>query len=266
VAGNDATYTLDNTWDKAHTRLSLLQTLCDPGTISALEAIGVGPGWRCLEVAGGAGSIARWLCERVGESGSVTAVDLDPRFLELDPLPGLEIVRRDVVADGLPGDGYDLIHVRALLMHLARPDDLIAEMAARVRPGGVVLIEEADFYPVTATGSGLYLELFEASCAVAAGMGGDWNWARHLPASVATAGLTVTSTNVFTPIFQGGDGDWPHLVDMTWEQLTPLLAEAGVAPALIAKATAEVYDTSRWLPGPAVISVTARRPDCRGDG
>jgi SAM-dependent methyltransferase len=261
VAGNDSTYALNNTWEKAHKRLTLLQGLCDPGTIARLEGIGVGPGWRCLEVAGGAGSIARWLCDRVGQSGSVTAVDLDPRFLELDPPPGLEIVRRDVVAQGLPGDGYDLIHVRALLMHLARPDDLIAEMAARLRPGGVLLMEEADFYPITATGSGLYLELFEASCAVAAQMGGDWNWARKLPVSAAAAGLTAISTDVFSPIFQGGTGLWPELVDMTWEQLTPLLAEAGVAPEFIAKATAEVYDTSRWLPGPAVISVTARRPD-----
>jgi len=261
VAGKDATYTLDNTWEKAHKRLTLLQALCDPGTISRLEAIGVGPGWRCLEVAGGAGSITRWLCDRVGESGSVTVVDLDPRFLEVDPPPGLEIVRRDVVADGLPGDGYDLIHVRALLMHLARPEDLIAEMAARLRPGGVALIEEADFYPITATGSGLYLELFEASCAVAADMGGDWNWARNLPASAAAAGLTVIGTDVFSPIFQGGTGLWPQLCDMTWEQLTPLLAATGVAPEVIAKATAEVYDASRWFPAPAVISVTAHRPE-----
>jgi SAM-dependent methyltransferase len=261
VTSNDATYTLDNTWEKAHKRLTLLQAVYDPGTISRLEALGVGPGWRCLEVAGGAGSIARWLCDRVGGSGTVTAVDLDPRFLELDPPPGLEIVRRDVVADGLPGDGYDLVHVRALLMHLARPGDLIAEMAARLRPGGVVLIEEADFYPITATGSGLYLELFEASCAVAARMGGDWNWARHLPASVAAAGLTVISTDVFSPIFQGGAGLWSQLVDMTWEQLTPLLAEAGIAPELIAKATAEVFDPSRWFPGPAEVAVTALRPE-----
>ncbi len=260
MTGSEATYTLDNTWEKAHKRLTLLQAICDPGTISRLECIGVGPGWRCLEVAGGAGSIARWLCDRVGESGTVTTVDLDPRFLELDPPPGLEIVRRDVVADGLPGEGYDLIHVRALLMHLARPDDLIAEIVSRLRPGGIALIEEVDFYPITATGSGLYLELFEASCAVAAGMGGDWNWARHLPASAASAGLTVDSTDVFSPIFQGGSGLWPQLVDMTWEQLTPLLTEAGVTPELIAKATAELYDTSGWLPGPAGISVTARRP------
>jgi SAM-dependent methyltransferase len=261
VTSNDSTYTLDNTWEKAHKRLTLLQALYDPGTISRLEAIGVGPGWRCLEVAAGAGSIARWLCDRVGDSGSVTAVDMDPRFLETDPPAGLEIVRRDVVADGLPGDGYDLVHARALLMHLPRPEDLIGEMAARLRPGGVLLLEEADFYPITATASGLYLELFEASCAVVARMGGNWNWARHLPASVAAAGLTAVTPDVYSPIFRGGDTLWSELVEMTWEQLTPLLAASGVAPERIAKATAEVHDAGRWFPGPTVIAVTARRPE-----
>jgi SAM-dependent methyltransferase len=261
VTGKDSTYTLDNTWEKAHKRLTLLQSVYDPGTISRLEAIGVGPGWRCLEVAAGAGSIARWLCDRVGDRGSVTAVDMDPRFLQADPHPRLEIVQRDVVSEGLPGDGYDLVHVRALLMHLARPDDLIGEMAARLRPGGVLLVEEADFYPIEALGSGLYLELFQASCAVAAEMGGDWNWARHLPASVAAAGLTAIAPDVYSPIFPGADPLWSELVEMTWEQLTPLLAASGVAPEQIAKATAEVYDTSRWFPGPAVVAVTARRPE-----
>ncbi|HET9770194.1 MAG TPA: methyltransferase domain-containing protein [Acidimicrobiia bacterium] len=260
MTGDDATYTLDNTWEKAHQRLTLLQGVYDPGTISNLEAIGVGPGWRCLEVAAGAGSIARWLCDRVGDPGSVTAVDMDPRFLEIDPPAGLEIVRRDVVADGLPGDGYDLVHARALLMHLARPADLIAEMAARLRPGGVLLVEEADFYPITSTASGLYLELFEASCAVAAEMGGNWNWARHLPAAVSAAGLTAVTADVYSPMFAGGDTLWAKLVEMTWEQLMPLLASAGVAPELIAKGTAEVYDTSRWFPGPAMVSVSGRRP------
>jgi hypothetical protein len=37
----------------------------------------VGPGWRCLEVGSGGGSIAAWLCDRVGPDGSVLATDLD---------------------------------------------------------------------------------------------------------------------------------------------------------------------------------------------
>jgi hypothetical protein len=48
----------------------------------------------------------------------VTTVDLDPRFVRADPRPNLEVIAADVLAEPLPGGNYDLVHVRALLMHL----------------------------------------------------------------------------------------------------------------------------------------------------
>ncbi|MCW2990230.1 MAG: hypothetical protein JWM73_824, partial [Solirubrobacterales bacterium] len=55
-------------------RLELLQRHHDPDSIAALERTGVGPGWRCLDVGAGAGSISRWL---LGREASVLATDLD---------------------------------------------------------------------------------------------------------------------------------------------------------------------------------------------
>jgi signal transduction histidine kinase len=37
----------------------------------------VQPGWGCLEVGAGRGSMAVWLAEQVGESGEVVATDID---------------------------------------------------------------------------------------------------------------------------------------------------------------------------------------------
>ena len=62
-------------------RLKLLEALCDPWTFRHLDGVGVRQGWRCLEVGAGAGSVVRWLSERVGPTGKVVAADLDPRFL-----------------------------------------------------------------------------------------------------------------------------------------------------------------------------------------
>ena len=42
-------------------RLRLLEELHDPLTISQLDAIGVGEGWRCLDVGAGGGSVTRLL-------------------------------------------------------------------------------------------------------------------------------------------------------------------------------------------------------------
>jgi tRNA A58 N-methylase Trm61 len=56
-----------------------------------LESLGVADGWRCLEVGAGGGSIAEWLCRRVGRKGAVLATDLDTRFLYALDFPNLEI-------------------------------------------------------------------------------------------------------------------------------------------------------------------------------
>ena len=63
------------------TRLRLIEQASDPTTFAHLDRIGVGAGWRCLEVGAGGGSVAAWLGERVGPTGHVLALDLDLRHL-----------------------------------------------------------------------------------------------------------------------------------------------------------------------------------------
>jgi 16S rRNA A1518/A1519 N6-dimethyltransferase RsmA/KsgA/DIM1 with predicted DNA glycosylase/AP lyase activity len=79
-----------------------LEARWDPGTIRHLETLGVGEGWHCLEIGGGGGSIAEWLCRRVGPKGHVVATDLDTRFLEALDYDNLEVVRHNIVTDAVP--------------------------------------------------------------------------------------------------------------------------------------------------------------------
>ncbi len=255
----EATYTLDNAWEKARQRLALLEGIYDPSTILRCTALGVGVGWRCLELGAGGGSIARWLCDTVGPTGTVTAVDLEPRFLEADPRPNLDIRRRDILAEGIPGDGYDLIHARALLMHLPTRGELITDLAGRLRPGGVLLLEEADAFTFGTAESALYRDVLLAGCAAAAKAGGDFFWARHLPARLAAAGLTGVTGTVDASIFPGGS-PWAQFAAMTVEQLTPLLLDDGVSAEQIAAFNAELSDPTRWFPSVAVVAAWGRRP------
>ncbi len=259
MAANQASYTLDNAWEKAHQRLRLLEELADPWTIPRLAALGVGAGWRCLELGAGGGSITRWLCDQVGPTGVVSAVDLEPRFLEGDPRPNLEIHRHDIVADGVPGDGYDLIHARALLMHLPARDELIGELVGRLRPGGVILLEEADCYPVATAESAAYREVWDAGCAVGAKAGGDWYWARNLPARLAAAGAAGVTSVIDATVSPGGT-IWPELVIVSMEQLTPLLVADGFSADRIATAIADLSDPNRWFPSVALVSAWGHRP------
>jgi SAM-dependent methyltransferase len=127
-----------------HERLALLTQFADPITTRRLTDLGVGPGWRCLDVAAGNGSVAGWLAGRVGREGRVVATDLNPRFLAGHGLPNLEVRRHNILEDELEPAHYDLVHCRALLMHLPDPIRALRRLVDAVCPGGWLLIEEAD--------------------------------------------------------------------------------------------------------------------------
>ena len=116
----------------------------DAGTIRYLEEIGISSGWRCLEVGGGEGTIAEWLCQRVGTAGHVVATDLDTRSLEAIVSPNIEVRRHDIVNDDLEIDCYDLVHARYVLLHLKEWEVVLKKLADSLRPGGWLFIEDPD--------------------------------------------------------------------------------------------------------------------------
>ncbi len=46
-------------------RLGVIEGYLDPHSRRWLEALGVGPGWHCLDVGAGGGSLTRWLCRLI---------------------------------------------------------------------------------------------------------------------------------------------------------------------------------------------------------
>jgi SAM-dependent methyltransferase len=123
-------------------RLQALTRARDPQTIRVLSDIGVSPGWNCLEVGAGSGTVAQWLAERVRPGGRVLSVDIDLRF-HCDPAPGLEIAELDIVRDAVPGGPFDLVHARALLQHLEGRDSVLDRLVRALAPGGWVVIEDS---------------------------------------------------------------------------------------------------------------------------
>lgn len=127
-------------------RVSLLEAMCDGIPTRYLDALGVASGWRCIDIGAGRGSIARWLAQRVGPLGQVVAADLNPRLLRRASLPAnVEVREHNILTQDLEAEQYDLVHCRALLMHLPRPVVALERMAAAVRPGGWLCVEEHDF-------------------------------------------------------------------------------------------------------------------------
>jgi len=126
-------------------RLELFAERLDPLTVRRITALGLPPGARCLEVGAGRGSIARWLRDYVGPVGRVTATDLDTGFLSELSLPNLEVLRHDVTSDEFPAGSFDLVHVRAVVMHLPDRMAVLRRMVSWLAPGGWLLAEECDF-------------------------------------------------------------------------------------------------------------------------
>lgn len=142
-----STYLLDNADAKADTRMDVLANLYDATSRRVLERTGLGIGWRCLEVGGGGGSVARWLAERVGAQGHVVCTDINTRIIESSrsaALPNLEVVRHDIVRDPLATGSFDLVHARLVLIHVPERELALERMVAALKPGGWLVIEDFD--------------------------------------------------------------------------------------------------------------------------
>ena len=55
------------------------------------------------------------------------------------------MLRHDVRRDTFPARSFDLVHTRAVLMHIPDDLDVLRKMACWLAPGGWLLLEEPDF-------------------------------------------------------------------------------------------------------------------------
>jgi hypothetical protein len=207
-------YLLDHAWAGERERLDGLGVVFDPGTIGHLERVGVGPGWRCLEVGGGSGTVARWLCERTGPTGRVVATDLDTGILTSLGIPGLEIRRHDIVQDDLEEGAFDLVHTRLVLEHLPQRDVALTRMARALAPGGWLVVESFQLTPMTVASArpsaglrwaSLSLPaLFRAVLLAMRPAGLDSRLGHRLPAELSRLGLVDVDAEGRAVFIQGG--------------------------------------------------------------
>ena len=252
-------YTLPNAWELARRRLALLEACHDASSFRRAEALGVAAGWRCLDAGAGGGSFARWLASRVGEDGSVLAVDLDVRLLEEFDTPGLEARRMDLVTDELPRDTFDFVHTRLVLLHVPSRDEVLARLAAAVRPGGILMVEEDDIHPVVATADGAYREAWLAFLAMTQAVGLDAEWARALPQRLDALGLVDVDAELDGQLFRGGS-EPAQFWNLTWRQARDRIVATGVPGEVVDRGRADLQDASRWFHGPVKVLAWGRRP------
>jgi SAM-dependent methyltransferase len=200
---------------------------------TALDRLGLGEGWRCVDVGAGGGDVTVALAEMVGHGGRVYAVDCDPAAR--DAVARAAAPHSQVIAltqageDVLLPEAVDLAFCRFLLMHVHDPVVVLRRMGQITRPEGGVVAQE----PITSAGR----------------IGGEpfsMPDARHpdigalLPALVVHAGLEIVDAWAEAPAGVGPGAVRDYLTALTG-------IDPGEEPVVL----------------PPLVTVVARRPPAR---
>ena len=116
-----------------------------------LVRVGLRKGHHAIDLGCGPLGIIDLLSESVGPGGRVVGLDVDEAnvalaqsFAEQHGLANVTILQGDARQTGLPGDSFDLVHARTLLINIPDPAAAFAEMVRLARPGGWVASMEPD--------------------------------------------------------------------------------------------------------------------------
>jgi SAM-dependent methyltransferase len=250
-------------------RLRAQARLWDPVAHALFDRLGVGPGWKVLEVGPGQGSLHLELRRRVG--GPIDAVEHSPAFAAglaklcaRDGLGAGTIWQQDLADAPLPANTYDLVFARWVFLFLPEPAAHVRKLVRALKPGGLLAIE--DYYretfamvPMPADWS----DAVAADVAFFATQGGDANVGTHLPTMYKRAGLEMVEVRPEIKTGHPGSPVWNWL---TSYYLGVLDRYGDIAPMTKAKAArlrrhwlaAEKEKTS-LIVAPAVFDVVGRK-------
>jgi ubiquinone/menaquinone biosynthesis C-methylase UbiE len=201
-----------------------------------LDRAGLRPGQAAADLGCGPSGILGLLAGRVGPAGRVTRLEIDPaiavlarEFAAEHGLANVDIVPGDARSTGLPPGSFDLVHARTLLINVAEPAGVVAEMVRLARPGGWVVSLEPDgpisvCYPPHPA----WDRLLELSMSMHGQDGADLLIGRRLPGLFRQAGLTEVGVEATADIYPPGHPRRTVRIDLV-RSMRPRILERGLA-------------------------------------
>jgi ubiquinone/menaquinone biosynthesis C-methylase UbiE len=248
-------------------QLEGLSVTYDHVTIQRLSTIGIRPGWRCLEVGAGNGSIARAMADIVGASGRVVATDIDLDHLDSGDRSNLEVRRHDITADPLSDDEYDLVHARLVLFHLPQRHQVLKRFLRALKPGGWLLVEDYDVSghrgAVAAPDSEadvLFEKITDGLSRVVTAAGADTGWGARAYAAVREAGFTHVTSEIYARTTPTGTPGFDLIATYTQQLRDPLLSTGLLTEAELDGFATLVSDPRFVLESPLFVSTWGQRP------
>jgi ubiquinone/menaquinone biosynthesis C-methylase UbiE len=250
-------------------RLFVLHKIYAAAGRRLLLQAGLERGMHVADFGCGVGAMTRMLGEWVGQSGSVTGIDLSADQLaeaaEICASAGLSNVsfrNADACATRLPANSFDLVYCRFLLLHLTAPHACLREMKRILKPGGILVVEDGDIasagsVPPTAiaTGVALFMRL-------GASRGLNYSLANSLFHLVKSAGFVEPQIEIHQPA--GCCGLHGDFVASSVAEAAPAFVNAGLIAArdldqLIVEMRTAGADPSVLVLAPRMSGVWARK-------
>jgi ubiquinone/menaquinone biosynthesis C-methylase UbiE len=251
-------------------RLRVLAQAWRPSTLALFDRVQLRPGMHCLDLGCGGGEVTFEMARRVGPDGQVTGIDMDDVKLALgreaaagQGLANVEL-RSMNVYDFNERNAYDLVYCRFLLQHLARPVEMLGKMWAAVRPGGVIVTEDADFdgqfCEPPNDGFDFWVEAYQR---VLEHHDGDPKIGRKLFRYYAAAGIPAPEVNVVQRVEMSGEAK--TLPGLTVEATAEAMVREGIATddqvqAALLDLKRLADDPATMIGSPRTIQAWTRRP------
>ena len=245
-------------------RLRTIERVFDPASRRRLLTTGVQPGWRCLEVGPGAGSVLSWMSEVVGPAGQVEAVDLSTKFLPGAWPSNVAVRQGDIRTVPLDEASFDLVHARYVLIHLPDYQVALSRMLASLKPGGWLILEEPDFSASRGvTGEIKQVEAVhrvnQAIKVMYDALGMDYALGLTLPALLQRRGVNGLVVENDAPLSPGGSG-MATIMKMSAMQLR----EKYLATGVVTEEDLDLYcrfagDPHAWAIYYATVAVSGRK-------
>jgi ubiquinone/menaquinone biosynthesis C-methylase UbiE len=228
-------YTLGHSAEE-HERLLYQGRFLEPATRRVFHAVGVKPGWTCLDFACGPGAIMQLMGELAGPTGRVTGIDRDARAghaavarLQATGTSRYRFIEADMESiDDIGGEQFDLTFGRLALLYTRDPVALLRKMYSWTKPGGCIAVQDYDLrtmsvYPEFEACS----ELMRINRETHQRQGWDMEFGLKLPVLFAEAGIGApdgTDVNLpLTPL-----EPFARMYSMLCRSLLPKAIEFGV--------------------------------------
>src|SRR5258707_1054151 len=192
-----------------HDRLRVISEIHDGRTRELLRSAGLVSGHHFVEFGCGLGYVTRWAAS---EGAHATGIDLNEDHMavaaELAHEAGLKTAQfrsANIYEPGLEPESVDVSYSRWLMVHLNRPVDAMRAIHAALKPGGVMVCEEADVSAVyVEPPSAAYTELREICMEGARQRGVDYSGGRKAHLWAKEAGFEIVHVEAYHPHYVTG--------------------------------------------------------------